>query len=286
VAVSAVGFGFNINQGNGYVTTPVKLTPQLLARALAQSYRTDLPDYEPDLNKVGPAWSTGNPANIASDSDFKKLNPELTSVTNGQRAPLLTEDHSRLNQQVWQWIQADPAASAWLDGTPDPAGQITVDPDFQKLGLGKPPAIDSFPRAYAACLDLGLWQNPSEPSEAPKEQRKCSLDLLPYVNDYQSAASQVLTGNDPYATSWNALAVGPDGTDGWWGKNPPGVLGSTWIWGIADTPDLAAFGLIDARLCNDSLGSCRSIPRRPPRTRTRSCRSSTPRCRRIRMPRH
>jgi hypothetical protein len=256
VAVSAVGFGFNINQGNGYVTTPVKLTPQLLARALTQSYRTDLPDYEPDLSKTGPAWSTPNPANLASDPVFKQLNPELTSVTNGQRAPLLTEDHSQMNQQIWQWIQADPTASSWLDGTPDPAGQITVDPDFQALGLGKAPAIDSFPRAYSTCLDLGLWQNPTEPTEAPKEQLKCSLDLLPYVNDYPSAASQVLTANDPYATSWNALGVGPDGTDGWWGKNPPGVLGSTWIWGISDTPDLAAFGLIDAQLCDDSGSNC------------------------------
>jgi hypothetical protein len=76
------------------------------------------------------------------------------------------------------------------------------------------------------------------------------------VNDYQSAASQVLTANDPYATSWNALAVGPDGTDGWWGKNPPGVIGSTWIWGISDTPDLAAFGLIDAQLCDDAGNNC------------------------------
>jgi hypothetical protein len=254
VAVSAVGFGFDINEGS-YITTPVKLTPQLMARALTQSYRSDLPDYDPQSNQVGPAWSVANPQNIAQDPEFKKLNPEVPAV-NGQLAPLLTEDLSQLNQQTWQWIQGDPAASGWLDGTPDPAGQVTIDPDFQKLGLGTPPAIDSFPRAYSTCLDLGLWQNPNEPTEKPKEQKKCSLDLLPYVNDYQSAASQVLTGNDPATTDWNALAVAPDGTDGWWGKAPIEVQGSRWIWGIADTPDLAAFGLIASQLCDDAGNNC------------------------------
>ena len=40
VAVTALDFGFNINEGGvGQVTTPVKLTPQLLARALTQVYK-------------------------------------------------------------------------------------------------------------------------------------------------------------------------------------------------------------------------------------------------------
>jgi hypothetical protein len=254
VAVSAVGFGFNINHGNGYLTTPVKLTPQLMARALTQSYRTDLPDYNPQFNAAGPAWSLGNPANLASDPLFQQLNPEV-SVVNGVLAPLLTEDHSQLNQQIWQWIQADPAASAWLDGTPDPAGQITIDPDFQALGLGKAPAIDSFPRAYAPCLNAGL-SHPVDPGAKPKPETLCSLDLLPYVNDYVSAASQVLQAFDPTVSAWDELATAPDGTEGWWGKASPEPLGQRWMWGISDTPDLAAFGLIPAQLCDDSGNNC------------------------------
>ena len=33
VAVSAVGFGFNINEAKGYITTPVKLLAGVLAKA-------------------------------------------------------------------------------------------------------------------------------------------------------------------------------------------------------------------------------------------------------------
>ena len=45
VAVTALDFGFNIDEGGvGQVNTPVKLTPQLLAKALTQVYQHDLPD--------------------------------------------------------------------------------------------------------------------------------------------------------------------------------------------------------------------------------------------------
>jgi hypothetical protein len=254
VAVSAVGFGFNINEATGYISTPVKLTPELLAKSLTQVYRTDLPDYYPSgFGHPGPAWSVSNPGNLSEDPQFAKLNPQARSNASLESlAPLLTEDHSALNQQIWQWVQADPAASTWLNqGTTDAANSVTADPDYKALKLGTPPAIDSFPRAYAGVLDLG--QSDTQP---PKEETKSSLDLLPYVNSYDQAASEVLTADNPTAGNWDNLATAPDGTLGWWDKNGAEPLGNIFIWGISDTADLAAYGLIDGQLCSDSGTNC------------------------------
>jgi len=252
VAVSALAFGFNINEQGGFVSTPVKLTPEVLARALTQVYLADLPDYYPSTGLKGPAWAQGNPLNISTDPQFEELNPEVPPFTASTEplAPLLTEDHSALDQSVWQWIQADKGASAWLNGT-DKTGPVAVDPDYEALQLGTAPAIDSFPRAYSSCLDLGEFIGPP-----PKEEVKCSLDLLPYANSYESAATSVLTAVNPSAGIWDAFATAPDGSAGWWDSDGPEQLGDVFMWTLGDTADLAAFGLIDAQLCNDDGSDC------------------------------
>jgi hypothetical protein len=256
VAVSAEGFGFNINDGTaGYINSPVHLSPDLLAKGLTQAYLTDLPDYYLPGNLPGPAWAAPNQTNISEDPEFKLLNPGVPSVPfPWSLAPLLTEDHSALNQQIWQWIQGDSAASAWLNqGTSSATNHETADPDYTALKLGTPPAIDSFPRAYTGKLDLG----PSDPSVGPvKEMTKDSIDLLPYVNNYDEAASNVLTANNTTSGAWSNFVTGPDGSQGWWEKNGAEPIGSTFIWSLSDTPDLAAYGLIDAQLCNDSNANC------------------------------
>lgn len=253
VAVTALGFGFNINQASGYVSTAIKLTPEVLARALTQSYLTDLPDYYLGAGQgafPGPAWAQRNPANITLDPQFHGLNTEVTQTEQVPNlAPLLTVDHSALNQSVWQWIQADKAAVDWLDGTAttDP---VTADPDYTALQLGTTPT-DSFPRAYSQFLDLGLSLGTS-----PKEEIKRTLDLLPYSNGYAAAAQAVLTATNSSATNWDITAVAPDGSSGWWLKTGTEQLGAEFMWALSDTPDLAKFGLIDAQLCNDDGSNC------------------------------
>jgi hypothetical protein len=272
VAVSAVGFGFNINDGTGFVTTPVnvttpvKLSPELLAKGLTQVYLNDLPDIYPAVGEgfglppsaahLGPKWAQSNPGDISSDSQFKMLNPEIPPCCSStlSLAPLLTEDHSAINQQIWQWIQADPAAAAWLDsGTKDAANSVTADPDYEKLMLGKASAIDSFPRAYAACLDLGQF---TDPPQAPKDVKRCSLDLLPYTDNYDSAGASVLLANNSVRGSFCSCVQAPDGTFGYFQKNGIQPVGQIFVWGISDTPDLAAYGLIDAQMCNDVGTAC------------------------------
>ena len=254
VAITAEGFGFNINEASGYISTPIKLTPELLAKSLTQVYRTDLPDFDlpAGAQYTGPGWSAPNPLNITKDTEFEQLNPEVPVTGSGPLAPLLTEDHSALNQQIWQWIQADPAASAWLDnGTLSATNSVSADPQYTALRLGTSATIDTFPRAYTGCLDLGL-----STSQPVKEELKCTLDLLPYVNNYEQAASDIVTADDPTVGGWDPLAEAPDGTLGWWDKTGVEPEGEIFVWGISDMPDLAADGVIAAQLCGDSGANC------------------------------
>jgi hypothetical protein len=252
VAIAALDFGFNINFSNTDVSTPVKLTPLLLAKALTQSYRQDLPDFY--QGSGGPAWSQGNPTNISEDPAFRTLNgPGVPGDPVGPIAPLLSEDHSGPNQQIWQWIQASSAATSWLGGTPDASDKnMAIDPAYQAVNLGKAPAIDSFPRAYSTCLDLGKSSN-----TPPKEEMKCSLDLLPYTDNYDSASAALLSANNPDESGeWDTLTPAPDGTLGWWDKRGVEPIGQIFMWAADATPDLAAYGLIPAQLCNDAGTSC------------------------------
>lgn len=258
VAVTALGMGFNINEaGNGNDTTPVELTPRLLAKAMTQVYRLDLPDYDTSLSTKfpGPKWSLNNPVNITEDPAFTKLNgASVRPYTQAAipLAPLLTEDHSALNQQVWRWVQSDPATSAWLDGKADASDPVTSDPDYVRLHPGKAPALDSFPRAYAGVLDLGTCGPPE--CSPKKEEDLHTLDLLPYADNYDAGASTVLAANDSseLASSWADINIAPDGTNGWWAKTGVQPLGQIFMWAVADTPDLAAYGLVDAQLCKPS----------------------------------
>jgi hypothetical protein len=86
--------------------------------------------------------------------------------------------------------------------------------------------------------------------------KKHSLDLLPYTDNYDSAASSVLSAVNNTTGEWDQMATAPDGSTGWWGKIGIEPLGEIFIWGISDTPDLAAYGLIDAQMCNDAGTAC------------------------------
>jgi hypothetical protein len=261
VAVTAVGLGFNINDGKGFITKPVNMTPSLFAKSVTQVYRDDLPDFYPSTGSnpsfPGPPWAQQAPFTLSQDPEFQKLNPGVPPCCGATEslAPLLTVDHTAQTQQIWQWVQTDPATAAWLDkGTKSAGNTVNADPDYEKLQpqLGKAPGIDSFPRAYAGKLDLKAGEGTNVGAGA-KDETRDSLDLLPYVFDYNIAGSNILSAVNPTTGNWNSQAIAPDGSTGWWGQNAM-LLGQIFIWGVSDTSDLAAYGLVDAALC-DAAGT-------------------------------
>jgi hypothetical protein len=250
VAASAITLGFDINLSTGYIATPVKLTPRLLAKALTQSYKFDLADF--DNSHSGPAWAKNNPTSILKDPEFNKLNPNVpTSTASGNPvAPLLTEDHSAINQQIWAWIQSDRAARSWLGGKPDENGMV-VNPNYQALKLATPPAIDSYPRADPTCFDYG-----TSTGSPPKHEVKCALDLLPYVNNLDDGAVHVRAANNTEGATWDNLKLAPDGSAGWWGNGGVEPAGRVFMWAPTDSASLANYGLVPADLCDATGRHC------------------------------
>jgi hypothetical protein len=272
VAVTAIDFGFNINDGtSGETTTPVNLTPALVARSLTQVYQYDLPDYqiEPKEQPAGTTWwAQQNPLNISLDPEFHKLNPEVTPVEAAHTiAPLITGDHSGDNQLLWDYVQSDPATAAWLDGGPaDASDPVQADPDEASLNLGASPVPDSFPLNYKGevfCADVSAIPSscPQPPQGSPAGVKGgtplTSTALLAIQSSYDQAASTVLQASDSaLVPTWNSGATAPDGSAGYWstvGTEPPG---QTFMWAANDMPDLAAYGLISAALCDASGSNC------------------------------
>jgi hypothetical protein len=262
VAVTALDFGFNINErGTGAVTTPVNLTPRLLAKAVTQVYRNDLPDYV-GINSVkfpGPPWSRGNPLNITKDPAFQRINSAVAQSADGwPLAPLLVGDRSSDNQRIWQWIQSDSKTTSWLNGTADPSDPVIADPEYVHFKLGKPPASDSFPQDYTGSITCLEYEGSASACDGKPDAELNSQYLLPVADGFDYAANTVLSAVDKASTgsSWNGQAIAPDGSDGWWstvGYEPPGQL---FMWALSDTPDTAAYGLIPGNLCGPSGTGC------------------------------
>jgi hypothetical protein len=258
VAVMALDFGFHIDQAGpagagqqiGFLPTPVKVSPQLVARALTQSYRLDLTNYSPGIGAPGPTWAAKNPLDVSQDPQFTTLNPEVIPHAGNSNsiAPLDTVDHSAYYQQIWQWLQGDSTTDGWLNGTSKTA--VTIDPSYKSEHLGKAPAIDSMPRSYP-CEEI-------TPPGTTGESR-CSTDMLPYVTNFDAASADVLAGNPlTYGTTWDPTALAPNNTQGYWDKNPVEPPGQVWEWAVDATPYTAAYGIVPAELCNDSGSSCLS----------------------------
>jgi hypothetical protein len=252
VAVSAMTLSFNVNLTGGYRTAPIKLTPRLVAKALTQSYLTELPEYVPSIGDDAPSWAIHNPDQLTQDPEFQALNPDIgpSQGAAAASAVMLTEDHSALNQEVWQWVLNDPVAKAWLQGAPDQWGMV-VNPayaDPAAVDVAVQP-LDSFPRADQSCVDVGAG-TPQRPSV------RCSLDLLPYLNDYDDTAVHLRSANSPSGTSWDPTKLGADGLPGSWAAG--GLLGpgTTFLWGITDSAENAEFGLVAADLCDASGQNC------------------------------
>lgn len=162
VAVTGFAIVFNVDDANGHEVTTLRLTPRLLAKLMTESY--------PAINAIVeeyPALS-GNPLNITKDPEFIALNPGITKGVPASTAAstlLSISADSDVVHAVTAYINADPDARAWLDGTADPWGMV-VNPNYQGSKLVLPtyswPLLDTFqpPKMYASATNDCLYNNP------------------------------------------------------------------------------------------------------------------------------
>ncbi|HXR53423.1 MAG TPA: hypothetical protein VN793_00105 [Acidimicrobiales bacterium] len=149
VAVTGFAISFDIDGSNGQPYQNLKLTPLLLAKLLTESYPSEY-----FMKQDDPALAN-NPLNITDDPEFQALNPGIASIGPGAGSEAASElmtvsSDSDAMSALTTYINDDPTARAWLNGTPDQKGMV-VNPEYKGISLPVDhwPLLSTFvPTAY------------------------------------------------------------------------------------------------------------------------------------------
>lgn len=131
VAVTGFAIGYTIDVKSGEEYTSLKLNARLLAKLLTESYPA-LPTLKAGYTKLAK-----NPLDLSLDPEFQALNPGLPHGVNASQTAstlLSLSSDSDVVKALTSYINADPDARAWLNGTPDPWGMV-VNPNYLKIAL-------------------------------------------------------------------------------------------------------------------------------------------------------
>ncbi len=140
VAISGFAISYDIDGANGRPYTSLKLTPLLLAKLLTESYPGEL-----FMKQEDPALAN-NPLNITQDPEFQALNPGINPIIiSGATSEAASElmavsSDSDVMEALTTYINDDPTARAWLNGTPDQWGMV-VNPAYKGIQL----PVDQWP---------------------------------------------------------------------------------------------------------------------------------------------
>jgi hypothetical protein len=146
IAVTGFAISYIIDDQDRHSYTQLRLTPRLLAKLMTESY----PDI-PAVYLKYPALAR-NPTDITRDPEFIALNPNLSFATATDAASTLysLSGDSDTMFALTSYINADPEARAWLNGTPDPWGMV-VNPNYKGIAL----PVDSWPLLDSFIADFG-----------------------------------------------------------------------------------------------------------------------------------
>lgn len=243
VANSAVVVAFNIEKNfksdsplvsqNGSLVTDLKLNARLIAKLLTQSYRADVPGGNTQEHVKD------NPRSIVSDPEFIQLNPDFEYFQRGIEPGglLVALGASDSTALVWRWLQNDPSAKAFLQGTPDQWG-MKLNKFYSSLELASDSEIESFPKA-----DLSTYR----PNSTTPEPGFSTLDMRPYSHDMLDAAAAARRGDSKSKTIWDPNKLPPTFSSA--GAQP---IGQRFMLAITDLPAAQKFGLGVATLVNSS----------------------------------
>jgi hypothetical protein len=250
--IAATGFAISyaIDDENGHSYAQLRLTPRLLAKLLTESYTV-----QEDLQQIY-RYNAGyyglvnpmrnNPLNITFDPEFKALNPGIPSNSSadaGARAALISVgSDSDVVHALTSYINADPEARAWLDGTPDPWG-MQVNPNYRGISLpvSTMPLLDtySYPAGYGAdgTCTASLPPVPYLPlADAP----------IARLADIAQAVQYAVPG----AQTRCSITASQDGINNFyqWTRAQRQSVGSRFVLGLTSLADARRYGLSTAAL--------------------------------------
>ena len=159
VAITGFAIAYLIDDKQRHLLPKINLTPRLLAKLLTQSYAT-IPTIAGDYENV-----RGNPLDMGRDPEFKALNPTLLADDYDTAVASALYTVSSSSDVLWaltSYINADPDAHAWINGTPDPWG-MKVNKSYQGISLPVAgwPQLDSYINPYITQHTPCLTSNPT-----------------------------------------------------------------------------------------------------------------------------
>ncbi|MGW2559872.1 hypothetical protein ACWCXB_11610 [Streptomyces sp. NPDC001514] len=245
VALSGLTIGFFIESQAGFNApaevkardgarlTSLNLTPRLIAKLLSESYQ--------DGNSRFATSTAENPFNLGHDPEFHKYNPAYKDLDfrGSLGDALVSEALSDATGQLWSWVDQDPAAREFLNGTPDTKGRhgdpafsgMKVNPHYRGIEL----PLNSFPKSDPFCQEFA--DHPDHPL--------CIQDKHPYASDMHAAARAAARGDTLARASWDATATPPG-----YKKTPPQSAGRRAVLAVTDTATASRYGLVTAKLQN------------------------------------
>ncbi|MFE2539655.1 hypothetical protein [Actinacidiphila glaucinigra] len=228
-----------VQEANGSRLDSLNLTPRLVAKLLTESYQ--------DGNSRFAESTAKNPYNLGYDPEFVKYNPKYADlVFPGYLGDaIVAQPLADATWQLWEWIDKDPAAREFLDGTPDNEGShgdpsfsgMTVNPHYKDMDLPQ----SSFPKSDPYCQEF--TELPDHPNQPPL----CIQDKHPYAADLHAAARAVARGETLSRGNWDPTTKPPA-----YKKDPPLAAGKRAILAVTDTATALRYGLVTASLQNAS----------------------------------
>ncbi|MGH3786610.1 MAG: hypothetical protein ACRDRG_08675 [Pseudonocardiaceae bacterium] len=242
VALSGLAIAFNIERQTNSLSSPeqqllngqrfvsMKLTPRLVAKLLTQSYQGAVAGF--GTGRVVPEYLRNNPTGLTRDPEFLELNPDYEGFATINQPPdaLVQLGGSDLTSLLWSWVKADPDASAFLTGTPDPHGMV-VNPENR--GLTLPQSV--FPRNDQSCVEVSLLGATGT---------SCTLDVHPFFTDMHEAALSASRGDS------GARNPAPDGATVVLKKNDRQSPGQRALLAVVDAATADRYSLPTANLLN------------------------------------
>ncbi|MFD3450993.1 hypothetical protein ACFWVC_02335 [Streptomyces sp. NPDC058691] len=245
VALSGLTFGYfiesqagtsapaEVKARNGTRLTSLNLTPRLVAKLLTESYQNG--------NSRLAESTKNNPVNLAVDPEFQKYNPDYADLdfVSALGDALVAEPLSDATWQLWNWVEQDPAAREFLDGTADNTGAhgepgfsgMTVNPHYKGIKL----PISDFPKSDPFCQEFA--DHPDNPL--------CIQDKHPYATDMHAGARAAARGDTLARTTWDGTTHPPA-----YKKDFPQSTGQRAVLAVTDTATAHRYGLVTAALQN------------------------------------
>lgn len=236
VALTGFAISYIIDDASGHEYTSLKLTPRLLAKLLTESY--------PDISAVYNAYPAlaNNPVNITQDHEFVALNPGLPKLFDAQDAAATLYAISSNADTMFaltSYINADPEARAWLNGTPDPWGMV-VNPNYRGISL----PVESWPLLDSFIASFGHGGNNDCIDDAP-------VPYLPLVASPTSALStiaQALQYASPLSQTQCVLGGGSSSLGNKLTTAGRQIPGNRFMIGLSSLGDADFYGLDTAAL--------------------------------------